>query len=162
MPCAWQALASGARSSWRAPRSPRRLRPTSLRPARKKKAKNNLNRLGVVTSGAEGMQNLKLYWVLRHQDDGDGALERIDKAKMDAAGAKLKRTARLLRTYYIVQRSRKPTLNSELPRDVFVDPAQFPDFPKNVRPDSIWLVDSCVSKTQLGPGVPLGPAERRP
>ncbi|CAK0836255.1 unnamed protein product, partial [Prorocentrum cordatum] len=100
-----------------------------------------------------GMQNLKLYWVLRHQDDGDGALERIDKAKMDAAGAKLKRTARLLRTYYIVQRSRKPTLNSELPRDVFVDPAQFPDFPKNVRPDSIWLVDSCVSKTQLGPGV---------
>eukprot|EP00959_Pyramimonas_sp_CCMP1952_P037552 786533-Pyramimonas_sp.AAC.1 len=78
---------------------------------------------------------MKLYWVLR-QSDGNGADTRIDRAKMEEQAARLKRITRLSRTYYVLPRKMKPNLNEMLPPDVFVEPAQFPEWPANVRPDT--------------------------
>ena len=61
-------------------------------------------------------------------------------------------THTLTQTFWVLPKSRRPKLDSEIERKFFIDPKLMESLPKGFAADEIWVLDRAITQSELGVG----------
>ena len=61
-------------------------------------------------------------------------------------------TNTLTQEFWVLPKSRRPTLDTEIERRFFIDPSLLESLPPGFGPDEIWVLDQAILQSEVGPG----------
>jgi hypothetical protein len=118
----------------------------------RKSAVRNLKRLAKADSRVKSNDEfVSKYLALRKLKGGDRA--RITAEMLLNCKSKETVTNALTQTFYVLPKSRRPSLESEIANKFFIDPKLMEKLPHGFQAADIWVLDKAIPQSELGVGV---------